>query len=154
MITFQKINADNWEDCIELTLTTEQEQFMASNLYSIAEAQFLPNFDSVGIYYQQEIIGYLLYGIDADDGNFWIYRLMIDQKYQRQGYGKQAIKQLIHILQQENPLKIPFLYLGYHPDNMTAKQFYQSIGFEEVGIADWGEELARYPLNQSTQMNA
>lgn len=28
-----------------------------------------------------------MFGIDSDDNNFWIYRLMIDKEYQGKGLG-------------------------------------------------------------------
>jgi RimJ/RimL family protein N-acetyltransferase len=41
------------------------------------------------------MIGFTFYGIDEDDHDYWIYLMMIDQKYQGKGYGKQAIKLVI-----------------------------------------------------------
>lgn len=41
-ITLKKITRENWEECIDLRVSIEQQRFVASNLYSIAEVQFLP----------------------------------------------------------------------------------------------------------------
>lgn len=40
MVTLVELNQDNWEDCADLQVSEEQSQFIASNLYSIAEVQF------------------------------------------------------------------------------------------------------------------
>lgn len=78
MVTLIDINKDNWEICAELSVSDVQAQFIASNLYSIAEVQFLPSFKLKGISYNNELAGMVMYGIDPDDGNYWIYRFMID----------------------------------------------------------------------------
>ncbi|WP_372633707.1 GNAT family N-acetyltransferase [Cohnella sp.] len=37
LISIRSVDQSNWEDCIELKPSQEQQEFMASNLYSIAE---------------------------------------------------------------------------------------------------------------------
>lgn len=79
-----------------------------------------------------------MYGIDPDDGNYWIYRFMIDESHQRQGYGLQAMLLLIDEIKSSNKDNIPAIMIGYHTDNVGAHHFYQSVGFEFQGLADWG----------------
>ena len=67
MIRFQEINKDNWEECAALKLKQKQIGFIASNLYPIAQSQFLDGFSSLAIYKNQTMIGYTLFGIDSDD---------------------------------------------------------------------------------------
>lgn len=146
MVTLVVLTQDNWEDCADLQVSEEQSAFIASNLYSIAEAQFLTGFVVKGISLGDEMIGMLMYGIDPDDGNYWLYRFMIDEKHQGKGYGKQAITLLINEIKQGNIENIPYLMVGYHLDNSSAHYLYQSTGFVPQGLADWGEKLARYSL--------
>lgn len=75
------ITKENWEDAIELTVKEEQKRFITSNLYSIAEVQFLENFQAKGVYSGNRMAGFGMYGIDPDDNNDWIYRLMVDQEF-------------------------------------------------------------------------
>jgi diamine N-acetyltransferase len=42
-VKLKKVNADNWEAVVELELGADQEDLVASNLYSVAEAQFNPD---------------------------------------------------------------------------------------------------------------
>ncbi|MEX9566628.1 hypothetical protein [Providencia vermicola] len=70
MVTLVGLNQDNWEDCADLQVSEEQAQFIASNLYSIAEVQFLPRFIVKGIQHQDTLVGLVMYGIDPDDGNY------------------------------------------------------------------------------------
>ena len=77
---------DNWLKAISLCVREDQVEFVASNTVSLAQLNFLENFHAKGIYRCDEMIGFALYGIDEDDHKYWIYRMMIDQKHQGEGY--------------------------------------------------------------------
>lgn len=118
---------------------------MASNLYSIAESQFLDNFQAMGVYLEDQIIGFTLFGVDPDDGNYWIYRLMVDSQFQGKGYGTLAVKKIIEEIKQKES-HIPCIMIGYHQENLGAKITYKKAGFIETEVAPWGEQLATYKL--------
>ncbi|WP_456278398.1 GNAT family N-acetyltransferase [Bacillus sp. AK128] len=145
-LSLKSINRDNWEDAIALSVTEEQKSYMASNLYSIAEVQFLENFQAMGVYLDELLIGFTLFGIDPDDGNYWIYRLMIDKEYQGNGYGKKAVELVISKIKEMNTTNNSLIMIGYHPLNIGAKVTYEKAGFVETEMAPWGEQLANYNL--------
>ncbi|QOR68878.1 GNAT family N-acetyltransferase [Cytobacillus suaedae] len=135
---------ENWEECIDLRVSVEQQKFVASNLFSIAEAQFLPNFEALAIYHEDMMVGFTMYGLDPDDNNYWIYRLMIDEKQQGKGYGKHAIKEVLANLMKKPDCQL--IMVGYHQENMPVHHLYKSVGFVDKGIAPWGEQLAGYEV--------
>ncbi|WP_240338441.1 GNAT family N-acetyltransferase [Peribacillus alkalitolerans] len=145
-VALKKIDNGNWEYAIGLTVKDEQKSFMVSNLYSIAEVQFLDNFQAMGVYDNEEMIGFCMFGIDSDDGNYWIYRLMIDEKFQGQGFGVKAVKKIIEQIKVINDTHIPYIMIGYHPENIGAQIAYKKAGFVETEVASWGEQLAAYHL--------
>ncbi|HFJ9274710.1 GNAT family N-acetyltransferase [Bacillus cereus] len=146
-IYLKAIDKSNWEEAIKLAVTEEQQTFIASNLYSIAEVQFLDNFYANGIYLDEKMIGFTMFGIDPDDNNYWIYRLMIDEKFQGQGIGKQAIHLVIdEIRRKNNNANISIIMIGYAPENLTAKFVHKKAGFIETELSSWGEQLAKYSL--------
>lgn len=145
-ITLRPIDSDNWEDAINLTVYEEQKEFVASNLYSIAQVQFLENFKAMGVYLENEMVGFAMYGIDPDDGNYWIYRIMVDKNHQGKGFGVNTVLEVIQDIKKSNTTNIPFIMIGYHPENMGAKYTYKKAGFEETEVAPWGEQLARFTL--------
>ncbi|RXI98607.1 GNAT family N-acetyltransferase [Anaerobacillus alkaliphilus] len=145
-ISLVVIDRSNWEDAIQLSVAEEQKSYIASNLYSIAEVQFLETFQVMAVYLADTMVGFTMFGIDPDDNNFWIYRLMIDQKYQGKGIGRQAIQLIIEEIHKQNIDNIPFIMIGYHPNNLLAKKAYQKAGFIETELAPWGEQLAMYQL--------
>lgn len=144
-ILLKPITKVNWEDAVHLKVNKEQEGFMSTNLYSIAEVQFLDNFQAMGVYLEDKIIGFTLFGVDPDDGNYWIYRLMVDSLYQGNGYGTLAVKKVIEEIKQ-NDSHIPCIMIGYHQENLGAKITYKKAGFIETEVAPWGEQLATYKL--------
>ncbi|MGA5680861.1 GNAT family N-acetyltransferase [Bacillus cereus] len=145
-IHLKSINQSNWEEAIRLSVKAEQRTFIASNLYSIAEVQFLDSFYAKGIYVGNKMIGFTIFRIDPDDNNYWIYRLIIDEKFQGKGIGKQAIYLVIEEITQNNNTNIPLIMIGYHPENLTAKFVYKKAGFIETELSSWGEQLAKYSL--------
>ncbi|MEH7463764.1 GNAT family N-acetyltransferase [Bacillus thuringiensis] len=145
-ISLKTIDKSNWEDAIQLSVNQEQQPFIASNLYSIAEVQFLDNFYAKGIYLDNEMVGFTMFGIDFDDHNYWIYRLMIDKAFQGRGIGIHAIKLVIEEIRRMNDTNIALIMIGYHPENLAAKFAYQKAGFVEMELSSWGEKLAKFCL--------
>lgn len=123
-----------------------QKEFVASNVYSLAQVQFLNDFTAMGVYLNEKMIGFAMYGIDPDDHNFWIYRLMIDQSFQGQGLGYQATLAVIADIKSRNHRQITCIMIGYQPDNDGARFTYKKAGFVEQEMAPWGEQLAKYDL--------
>ncbi|MGH1276864.1 GNAT family N-acetyltransferase [Bacillus cereus] len=145
-IYLKAIDKNNWEEAIKLSVKEEQQTFIASNLYSIAEVQFLDNFYTKGIYLEEKMIGFTMFGIDPEDNNYWIYRLMIDENFQGKGIGKQAIYLVIDEIRRNNNANISRIMIGYAPENLTAKFAYKKAGFIETELSSWGEQLAKYSL--------
>ncbi|MEH7884359.1 GNAT family N-acetyltransferase [Bacillus sp. JJ1609] len=145
-VTLKPITKENWEEAIDLTVKEEQKHLIASNLYSIAEVQFLENFKASGIYYEEKMIGFAMYGIDSDDNNYWIYRLMLDQAYQGKGFGATSVNLIVEEIKCINSANIPFIMIGYHPENDGARYAYKKAGFVETEMAPWGEQLAAFYL--------
>lgn len=88
------------------------------------------------------------YGVDEsfDDPpqiayrNYSIWRLMIDEKYQGHGYGKEAIRLALEFIRSFPCGKAEYCYLSYEPENVGVKRLYSKFGFIENGEMD-GEEI-------------
>ncbi|MFE0556974.1 GNAT family N-acetyltransferase [Paenibacillus lautus] len=147
MIRLQPVDKDNWTECIKLKAKPEQEGFIASNLYSIAQFQFLEHFEAMAIYDEQTMVGFALYGLDSDDGNYWIYRLMIDGNFQGKGYGKEALRRIVEEIRNKHE-RTDVLMISFDPKNERARQLYVKAGFEEIGVMPWsdGESVAKLML--------
>lgn len=142
-VKLKKVTADNWEEVVELELRDSQEDLVASNLYSVAEAQFDPDARPRAVYAGKRVIGFLMYDVQKTKGKAKeasIYRFMIDRKYQGKGYGRTALSKAL-----EEIRAIPGvnrISIRYMPKNRVAKPFYASFGFVEVGRDRDGEMIA------------
>lgn len=84
-------------------------------------------------YEQPEVpmIGFTMYEIVAGVG--FIMRLMIDQKYQGQGYGRATMIEVIRRLKLYPDVEI--IATSYRKENEIAAKLYQSLGFTAWDIA-------------------
>ncbi|MFL0580965.1 GNAT family N-acetyltransferase [Solibacillus silvestris] len=145
MLHLKTITKDNWIKAISLKVREDQVKFVASNTLSLAQLNFLENFHAKGIYYGEEMVGFTLYGIDEEDNEYWIYRMMIDQKHQGKGYGKEAVQLVIEDIRAMKEPHNQTISLSYEPDNEHAKRIYEKMGFREIdGFVIEGEQVARY----------
>jgi diamine N-acetyltransferase len=140
-ITLREITKDNWRECAKLKVSPEQEDFVAPNLYSIAESKFEPEWRPLAIYCGEALVGFTMYGRDDRDDSYWIIRLMVDQAYQGRGYGRAAMRQVIQQLQAKPDCRE--IRISFAPENKQAEKLYLGLGFEHTGLVEEGEVVLR-----------
>ncbi len=143
MIVLIPITVQNWETAASLEVDDQQRDFIRSNAWSIAESLYHPELKPFGIYRGGTMVGFLMYGSAAQDGSAWLFRIMIDRKYQGQGLGKEALERAIRRMRDEGYTEVN---IGWDPENEVAERLYLSHGFEPTGMAEWGEKTARLVL--------
>lgn len=131
MIFLKEIDPKNFSDVINLKVAEDQKKFVASNVYSIAQAKVQPECIPLAIYDEETLVGFIMYCLDTDDKEYWIYRLMIDEKYQAKGFGREAMKQVIEKIREDNTHHI--IYISFEQENNVAKKLYESFGFKPDG---------------------
>lgn len=146
-ITIKPITKDNWEEAANLRLLPDQVDFLTPNVYSIAESKFHPELIPCAIYAGPVMVGFLMYARDPEDQQYWLYRLMIDERHQRKGFGRIALLQLIEIIRALP--NAPELNVGYDVGNDVAARLYKNVGFVEQGMAPWGELTAKLTFSVS-----
>ncbi|MGH1541046.1 MAG: GNAT family N-acetyltransferase [Arenicella sp.] len=134
---------ENFNDVIELELEKSQQQFLPSNLLSIAESRFSPACYLRAICLGDTVVGFLEYEFgegeqDKDDCTIW--RFMIDRKHQNTGIGKTALGILLEEIKSYERCRYVDVY--YSPKNRIAKKLYAAYGFKEVGDRDDGTVIA------------
>ena len=135
-----ELNAENWYDCCELEVSTEQKEYIESNAISIAQSKFEHTLKPYAIYIGEKVVGFLMYNsVQEELDGYWIYRIMVDKEFQGKGIGKAATKLMIaKMAKLPNARKI---IVGYHPNNMGAHNLYSSLGFIDNGNR-FGKEMA------------
>ena len=143
-VHLRDVTIENFHECIDLRVEQGQEELVASNMKSLAEAKVNPNlfpfaiYDAIMIGYEKPLlpmIGFTMYEITAGVG--FIQRLMIDQQYQHQGYGKAAMLEVIRRLKLYPEVQL--IATSHRQENTIASQLYRSLGFVDWEIA-WAKE--------------
>jgi diamine N-acetyltransferase len=136
MITLKDVTKQNWFDIIRLSSAEDQknkvfEKTIASNCLSLAQASIEENWTVKAIYQNDMPIGFTMYGYSDELAGFEICRIMIDYKFQRNGFGKKAL--LLVIKEMVNQFKCDEIFITFVHENEIAKQLYLSVGFKDTG---------------------
>jgi diamine N-acetyltransferase len=147
-IELRAVTQDNWQSLIKLKVRDGQKDFVASNLYSIAESHF--GFDEeghwelspYGLFLNGEPVGFAMTGLNINHSRFQglILRLMVDERYQGRGYGRQAMKLMTEMFLANEHVRA--VCISYAPENEAARMLYASFGFVETGEMLESEVLA------------
>ena len=150
-----KTDINNFWPLLDLRVTKEQEEFVASNGISLAQAydkhaegKFAQPF---GIYDGDTPVGFAMLGhnsfdyegmLEVDKHSYCLWRFMIDHRYQKSGYGRDALKLLWDYIQTFPDGKEDVWSTSYVEGNDIAAKLYHEIGFVENGEKDDDELVA------------
>lgn len=144
-INFRNIDKSNEESVRKIELKGEQESFIETVDECLKEASMYSEWNPVAIYNDDTIIGFAMYGSFGPNKDTWIDRILIDKKYQGNGYGRIAMNKLIDIVLEK--YKVNTIYLSIIPGNKAAYNLYKSIGFKYMNEKDEnGELLFKYEI--------
>jgi diamine N-acetyltransferase len=145
MPDIRPVTKENWKELIRLKVREDQAQFVAANLYSIAESQFGDDYEGhwdlypFGIYDGNMPVGFLMYGYNFEHPKYeaFIIRLMVDEKFQGKGYGRFGMEKMLEIFHCDQRIKA--VGISYEPENDVARKLYASLGFVETSKLIDGE---------------
>ncbi len=154
MPEIRPVTKENWKELIKLKVSDDQKHFVASNLYSIAEAQFGDDIPGeghwdmfpYGIYDDDKPVGFLMLSYNYEFTRFqgFILRLMVDESVQGKGYGKFGMNWMLEKYRADERVEV--VGISYEPNNEVARKLYASLGFQETGEIVEGEALALLKL--------
>lgn len=136
---FKDIDNTNEYIVRKINLRAGQEKYIESVDECLQEADTYKEWHPVAIYNEEEIIGFAMYGSFGPNKDTWIDRIMIDEKYQGKGFGREAIMKLLDIVSKEFGVKD--IYLSIIEENEVAFHLYKSIGFKYINERDPNGEL-------------
>ena len=143
-VVLKQVTRENFEAVIALEVATSQRDYVASNLYSIAESAFEPTFHPRVIQCDGQIVGFLMYESFGQHGlppAYSIFRLMVDQHHQGRGIGHRALRCVLDEIRAQGPFER--IMICYVPTNQVARDFYAGLGFQEIGLSEaTGEMIA------------
>lgn len=151
-ISLREITSKTVRAIAALSVSSEQKDYVSANALSIAEAYFEKGAWFRAAYADETPVGFVmlfdptLEGAmpieeldDVNENEIALWRLMIDQRYQRLGFGSRVLDEVI-IYVKTRP-SIHRLISSYVPGEHTPREFYVRYGFIDTGEFDTdGEE--------------
>ena len=158
MIHLEKVTYKNEEEVIRLDTFESQYPFVADNVESLAHAYVAITSGNAyaypfAIYDDDTLVGFLMLGyneaaLDGPDApaslrnNYSLWRLMIDKRFQKKGFGREAVRLALEFVRTFPHGKAEACVTSYNPENEVAKKLYASFGFVENGEMDDDEIVA------------
>jgi diamine N-acetyltransferase len=149
-ITLREISAETVRTIIKLEVAEDQENFVANNAVSLAQALFSPEAWYRAIYRGEEPVGFVMLYDEAlrpvppAHPEVGVWRFMVDQRFQGQGIGKAALLQVIEHVRSKGLYSK--LALSYVPGPGCPEPFYRRLGFVPNGEVEDGEVVLELPL--------
>ena len=143
-VTFREITEDSVRTICDLSVRSDQQKFVAPNAVSIAQAHFSKHAWFRAIYADETPIGFIMIEDQPEKPEYYLWRFMIDTRYQRMGFGRRAMAIAIeHVKKRPNATE--FL-TSVTQDEGGPQAFYEKIGFELTGEYEDGEAMMRLVL--------
>ena len=121
---------------------------------AISDAKACPRMWSVHDAETGQLVGFVMISdgilqeiLDADDdivGPYYLWRLLIDYRFQGRGYGAATIDAVIKYVRTRPNAEV--LLTSCKAGEGSPQPFYLHYGFEKTGEVKWGEDLLRLDL--------
>ena len=87
-----------------------------------------------GIYDGDTPVGFVMLYLDQKKPEYWVWRFMIDHRFQGKGFGKLSMLEVIDYV--KTLPNAQELCLSYVPGEGSPSKFYESLGFVDTGKFD------------------
>ena len=144
MIRLETVNPDNWR--LRLKVSDAQKSFVADSATILARAYAYRESRSKAyvIYNDTLPVGMALYYDCAELNAYDLSQLFIDERYQGNGFGIEATKQILDKMKSDS--KYDKVILCYIDGNEAAKNMYEKLGFTLTGDRDEDEVIMEKAL--------
>jgi len=149
-VSLREITADTVIAVVRLSVADDQKGFVASNAVSLAQALFAPEAWYRAIYSGDEPAGFVMLEDESllspapAQPEVGVWRFMIDQRFQRRGIGRAALRRVIEHVRAKGLFTA--LQLSYVPGPGCPEPFYKGLGFRDTGRMDGVEVVLELPL--------
>jgi diamine N-acetyltransferase len=144
VVSLREVTKDNLGQVLSLKVKPEQEKFVANNAISIAQAHFEEKAWFRAVYADETPVGFVMLYDDPETTDYFLWRFMIDSRYQGLNFGRRALQLLIeHVRTEPGATE---LLLSYVPAEGSPEPFYTSLGFANTGEVHDGENVMKLML--------
>jgi len=142
-ISLRELTKNNIREVLALKVSSDQEKFVPSVGDMIARASVETAVWYKAICYEDTPVGFIkIWEENKEEPDLW--GLMVDEKYQGEGYAQIAVELAIKEVKTHNPLAKRFC-VGFLNEDGNARSFYEKLGFRverEETFDGWTELIA------------
>lgn len=144
-VTLREVTKGTLREILLLKVAPGQEHFVSPNEVSIAEAYFSPDVAWFRAIYSGETpVGFVMLEDDPSKPRYYLWRFMVDARYQGTGVGRRALELLFeHVRARPGATA---LWTSVVPGEGGPGPFYEKLGFVYTGEEDEGELVMRREL--------
>lgn len=144
-VSLRKIDDTNRTAVLALRVAPEQQQFVGTVRSALADAQAYPHANPWfrAIYAGDVLVGFVMISWNVVPeppviiGPWFLWKLLIDTRYQRKGYGQTAVRLIAEMVRAEGATE---LFTSYVEGEGEPWPFYQRLGFRKNGERDNNNE--------------
>ena len=135
-VVLRELDEDAGLDIMRLRVAPAQNDFVAPNAISLAQAFLTTDVVVRGVYAGSLPVGFAM--LSTRPPRFYLWRFMIDHRFQGRGYGRRAMELVVDLVKSlgGEELRLSFVKAPGGPG-----RFYESLGFEETGEVRDGEHV-------------
>ena len=154
-VTLREVSPDNLRAVCWLDVAPSQDGLVAPNAFSIAQAHFHQEAWFRAVYADETPVGFVMLEdpqqvtsgapkLHHGESYIALWRFMIDTRYQKYGYGAQAIKLLLTHAKSRGA---KIMLLSFVPKENNPELFYARMGFARNGEMDDDEVVMTQRLD-------
>lgn len=137
MIRLETVKEENWIDVARLSVREDQQAFLDRPIGIIARGYVYRNCNArvLAIVNDDVVVGVaLVRDLDEEPSCYDLQQFMIDQRFQNNGYGTEALKLILSDLRRER--KYDCIEVCVNKADASALHVYHKIGFVDTGYID------------------
>ena len=147
MVELREIIQENFEECLKLRVAEHQKTFVSSTVHSLAQAWVSRDTAyPFAIYADDTMVGFLMLGYYERKDQYTLWKFLIDERYQKRGYGREALRLAVQFL--ADRFHVKEVYTAYISSNCVARDLYASFGFRETGEVEDNQVEMKFILEK------
>ena len=144
VVSLQPLTESNRAEVEALRTSPGQEKFVSSVVDSLLEATEEPGGRAVywAVYDDETPVGFVMISDEVDGAEYFpqfLWKLLIDERYQRRGYGTAALDLIVEYFRSRPGVEMMRTSAGQGDDSPLP--FYERYGFERTGDIVFNNEV-------------
>ena len=145
-VELREITDRNRDEVLALRLAPGQDRFIGTVAECLEEASVYTNANPWyrSVYHNEVAVGFVMmsWNVEPDPpeiiGPWFLWKLFIDERHQREGYGSEAVRQVAALIRAAGADE---LLTSYVEGPGEPGPFYRRLGFEPTGDRDINDEV-------------